>query len=193
MPVQRPYNPNAKRMAEMIQADWPKIGVKAKIVTYEWGEYLKRSKAGEHETVLLGWTGDNGDPDNFLERAARLRRGEGRRATVRAGATRSSTTWSSKAKRTADMAERTKLYEQAQVDLQGRGAVDHHRALGRLQADAQGSDRLQDLDPFGAPRLLRRRHPGVRRPEPVPPVDRDRRQRPLAFPGTRGFALLSQR
>ncbi|MBF3317401.1 ABC transporter substrate-binding protein, partial [Leptospira borgpetersenii serovar Hardjo-bovis] len=38
MPVQRPYNPNARRMAEMIQADWAKIGVQAKIVTYEWGE-----------------------------------------------------------------------------------------------------------------------------------------------------------
>lgn len=66
MPVQRPYNPNARRMAEMIQSDWAKIGVKAKIVTYEWGEYLKRAKAGEHQTVMMGWTGDNGDPDNFF-------------------------------------------------------------------------------------------------------------------------------
>ena len=66
MPVQRPYNPNAKRMAEMIQADWAKIGVQAKIVTYEWGEYLKRAKAGEHQSVMMGWTGDNGDPDNFF-------------------------------------------------------------------------------------------------------------------------------
>lgn len=65
MPVQRPYNPNARRMAEMIQADWAKIGVKANIVTYEWGEYLSRSRKGEHEAVLLGWSGDNGDPDNF--------------------------------------------------------------------------------------------------------------------------------
>ncbi len=37
MPVQRPYNPNARLMAEMIQADWAKIGVKANIVFYEWG------------------------------------------------------------------------------------------------------------------------------------------------------------
>lgn len=66
MPVQRPYNPNARRMAELIQADWAKIGVKANIVTYEWGEYLKRAKAGEHQTVMMGWTGDNGDPDNFF-------------------------------------------------------------------------------------------------------------------------------
>ncbi|MEZ5450623.1 MAG: ABC transporter substrate-binding protein [Thiolinea sp.] len=66
MPVQRPYNPNARRMAEMIQADWKAVGVDAEIVTYEWAEYLERSKKGEHDTVLLGWTGDNGDPDNFL-------------------------------------------------------------------------------------------------------------------------------
>ncbi|MEJ7139386.1 ABC transporter substrate-binding protein [Comamonadaceae bacterium SL12-8] len=66
MPVQRPYNPNAKVMAEMIQADWAKIGVKAKITTYEWGEYLKRMKAGEHDAGLVGWTGDYASPDNFL-------------------------------------------------------------------------------------------------------------------------------
>lgn len=66
MPVQRPYNPNAKLMAEMIQSDWAKIGVKAKITQYEWGEYLKRLKAGEHDTGLIGWTGDYASPDNFL-------------------------------------------------------------------------------------------------------------------------------
>ncbi|MGE8399832.1 MAG: ABC transporter substrate-binding protein, partial [Burkholderiales bacterium] len=44
MPVQRPYNPNAKLMAEMLQSDWAKVGIKAKIVSYEWGEYIKRSK-----------------------------------------------------------------------------------------------------------------------------------------------------
>ena len=66
MPVQRPYNPNAKLMAEMLQADWAKIGLKVKIVSYEWGEYIKRTKNGEHDVSLIGWTGDNGDPDNWL-------------------------------------------------------------------------------------------------------------------------------
>ena len=51
MPVQRPYNPNAKRMAELMQADLAKVGVKAKIITYEWGEYRKRMQAGEHQTA----------------------------------------------------------------------------------------------------------------------------------------------
>ncbi|WP_110968079.1 ABC transporter substrate-binding protein [Pseudomonas huaxiensis] len=66
MPVQRPYNPNAKLMAQMLQDDWGKLGLKVKIVSYEWGEYLKRAKDGEHDTILIGWTGDNGDPDNWL-------------------------------------------------------------------------------------------------------------------------------
>jgi dipeptide transport system substrate-binding protein len=67
MPVQRPYNPNARRMAELIQEDFSKIGVDVEIVSYEWGEYLDRSKDKDRDgAVLLGWTGDNGDPDNFL-------------------------------------------------------------------------------------------------------------------------------
>jgi dipeptide transport system substrate-binding protein len=66
MPVQRPYNPNGKRIGEMMQADLAKIGVNAKLVTYEWGEYRKRAQGGEDMTAQLGWTGDNGDPDNFF-------------------------------------------------------------------------------------------------------------------------------
>ena len=66
MPVQRPYNPNARKMAVLMQQDLSKIGIKANIVTYEWGTYLKKSREGEHQTILLGWTGDNGDPDNFF-------------------------------------------------------------------------------------------------------------------------------
>jgi dipeptide transport system substrate-binding protein len=66
MPVQRPYNPNGKRIGEMMQADLAKIGVNAKLVTYEWGEYRKRLQNGDHMTGQYGWTGDNGDPDNFF-------------------------------------------------------------------------------------------------------------------------------
>jgi dipeptide transport system substrate-binding protein len=114
MPVQRPYNPNARRMAELIQADWAKVGVKAEIVTYEWGEYLKRSKEGQHDTVLLGWTGDNGDPDNFLYVLLGC-------AAAKDGTNRARWCYQPfddllvKAKETSDVAERTKLYEQAQV------------------------------------------------------------------------------
>ena len=67
MPVQRPYNPNARRMAELMQEDFAKVGVNVEIVSYEWGEYLSRQKPLDRDgAVLQGWTGDNGDPDNFL-------------------------------------------------------------------------------------------------------------------------------
>ncbi len=116
MPVQRPYNPNARRMAEIVQEDWAKVGVTAKIVTFEWGEYLKRSSEGEHQTVMLGWTGDNGDPDNFLHALLGCDAAQDESGLNRAR-------WCNKAfddlliqaKRTSDVAERTKLYEQAQV------------------------------------------------------------------------------
>ncbi len=114
MPVQRPYNPDARRMAELIQADWAAVGVEAEIITFEWGEYLKRSKAGEHDTVLLGWTGDNGDPDNFMFvlLGCEAAKDGGNRAR-----------WCNKefdgklraAKKTAVQSERTKLYKEAQI------------------------------------------------------------------------------
>ena len=66
LPVTRPYNPNGKKMGEIMQADLAKIGVKVKLVSYDWPTYLKKSRDGEHQLIQLGWTGDNGDPDNFL-------------------------------------------------------------------------------------------------------------------------------
>lgn len=66
MTVQRASNPNARMSAQMIQQDWAKVGINANIVSYEWGEYIKRAKNGEHDAMIYGWTGDNGDPDNWL-------------------------------------------------------------------------------------------------------------------------------
>ncbi|MEJ8547469.1 ABC transporter substrate-binding protein [Brevibacillus borstelensis] len=66
MPVPRPYIPDGKKMAEAIQQNLQKIGIQAEIVTMEWATYLEKTRQGEYEMCLLGWTGDNGDPDNFL-------------------------------------------------------------------------------------------------------------------------------
>ena len=66
MPISRPTNPNGQLMAQMIQADWAKIGVKARILTYEWGEYLKRANNGEHHVYMSGWSSDTPDADDFL-------------------------------------------------------------------------------------------------------------------------------
>ena len=49
MPVQRLYNPNALKMAELMQADLAQIGVRANIVSYEWNSF--RRKLGSKEIV----------------------------------------------------------------------------------------------------------------------------------------------
>ncbi|WP_257350821.1 ABC transporter substrate-binding protein [Pseudalkalibacillus decolorationis] len=66
MPVPRPYMPDGKKIAEAIASNFEKIGVDVEIVTYEWATYLEKTQAGESPMFLLGWTGDNGDADNFL-------------------------------------------------------------------------------------------------------------------------------
>ncbi|APX89438.1 ABC transporter substrate-binding protein [Brevirhabdus pacifica] len=147
MPVQRPYNPNARRMAELIQEDFSKVGVNVEIVSYEWGEYLSRSKEEDRDgAVLLGWTGDNGDPDNFL---AVLLGCDGVGGSNRAQ-------WChqpfedliQKAKVTSDKAERTKLYEDAQVVFkeQAPWATIAHSVVFEPIAKS-----VQDykIDPFG--------------------------------------------
>ncbi|MDF2809603.1 MAG: transporter substrate-binding protein [Microvirga sp.] len=66
MPIARPYMPNGRRTAEMIQADWAKIGVKAKIVTYEWGEYIKRIRNREASVGMTGGMWDFPDPGHSI-------------------------------------------------------------------------------------------------------------------------------
>jgi peptide/nickel transport system substrate-binding protein len=68
MPVPRPYNPEGMKIGVAMSSDLAKIGIKARVVTYEWGTYLKRQREQPEDMDLfqLGWTGDNGDPDNFL-------------------------------------------------------------------------------------------------------------------------------
>ena len=66
LPIARPTNPNGLLMAQMIQQDWARIGVKATIKSYEWGEYLKRANNGEHSVYMSGWSGETGEADDFL-------------------------------------------------------------------------------------------------------------------------------
>jgi peptide/nickel transport system substrate-binding protein len=66
MPVARPYMPEAMKVAEVIQASLAEIGVTANIQSVDWATYLDKATAGEFDMFMLGWTGDNGDADNFL-------------------------------------------------------------------------------------------------------------------------------
>ncbi|MFZ4404379.1 MAG: ABC transporter substrate-binding protein [Pseudobdellovibrionaceae bacterium] len=66
MPVSRAYNPAGKKMGELMQSDLAAVGIKVKLATYDWPTYLEKARKGEHQLIQIGWTGDNGDPDNFL-------------------------------------------------------------------------------------------------------------------------------
>ncbi len=147
MPVVRPYNPNARRMAEVMQEDFSKVGVEVEIVSYEWGEYLKLSKELDRAgAVLLGWTGDNGDPDNFM--AVLL----GCDAVGNANRAQ----WChepfddliQQAKVVSDQAERTKLYEQAQVVFKEQApwaTIAHSVVYKTVRQEVQDFK----IDPFG--------------------------------------------
>jgi cationic peptide transport system substrate-binding protein len=65
MPVERAYNPNATKMAELIQRYLRDVGVEATIVSYDWATFRRHLLEGLHDSVLIGWSADNGDPDNF--------------------------------------------------------------------------------------------------------------------------------
>ncbi|MBX3040014.1 MAG: ABC transporter substrate-binding protein [Bdellovibrionaceae bacterium] len=116
LPVSRPYNPAGKKMGEMMQADLAAVGIKVKLVTYDWGTYLERARQGQHDILQIGWSGDNGDPDNFLFVLLSC-------AASRNGANYSR--WCDKkfddlvlkAKQTTDIKARTRLYEEAQGEF----------------------------------------------------------------------------
>ena len=62
----RPYMAQPMKIAEVIQSNLEKIGIKVNIVSYEWATYLEEGKQGKHDLMLMGWTGVMADPDNFL-------------------------------------------------------------------------------------------------------------------------------
>lgn len=61
----RPYMPEPQRIAEAIQADLQKVGITVTLQPFEFGVFLDKVRNGEHAMCLIGWSGDNGDPDNF--------------------------------------------------------------------------------------------------------------------------------
>src|SRR6185437_2581069 len=64
----RGYNPAGPELAVAIQSYLAKVGVKASVRKQEMGAYLSEVRSGKYGGMfLVGWTGDNGDPDNFLE------------------------------------------------------------------------------------------------------------------------------
>jgi len=68
MPVTRFYYPSPKEIGEAMAADLAKVGIETELILEgDWPTYLAAARAGElYGLYMLGWGGDNGDPDNFL-------------------------------------------------------------------------------------------------------------------------------
>jgi peptide/nickel transport system substrate-binding protein len=69
MPVSRSYYPQPQPTGELIQAYLAEIGLNVEIQSPAWpSPYIDdvNRDGRKHDMHMLGWTGDNGDPDNFL-------------------------------------------------------------------------------------------------------------------------------
>ncbi|WLH12638.1 ABC transporter substrate-binding protein [Pseudomonas hefeiensis] len=140
-------NPNPSLGAQLLQADLAQIGIQAEIRVIEWGELIRRAKAGEHDLLFMGWAGDNGDPDNFLT------------PQFSCAAVKSGTNFArycnpeldkviSAGKTTSEQGVRTKLYEQAQAQIQQQALwlpLAHPTAFALTRKDVQG----YAVSPFG--------------------------------------------
>jgi dipeptide transport system substrate-binding protein len=149
MPVQRPYNPNARRMAELIQADLARIGITAEIKSFEWGEYRKRLQQGEQQMALFGWTGDNGDPDNFLHVMLGCAGAKIGGSNVAKWCFKPFDDLVTTAEHVMDREERAALYRKAQVIFKEEAPwvpIAHSNQFGAIRKEVTGFK----LSPFGS-------------------------------------------
>ncbi|MBI6851272.1 ABC transporter substrate-binding protein [Pseudomonas cichorii] len=140
-------NPNPSLGAQLLQSDLKQIGIDAEIKVIEWGELIRRAKAGEHDLLFMGWAGDNGDPDNFLTPQFSC-------AAVQSGTNfarycdKTLDKLISDGKSTSDQAQRSKLYQRAQAQIQQQALwlpLAHPTAATLTRKDVTG----YEVSPFG--------------------------------------------
>jgi len=65
--VSRPYMPDPAGNFQLIKADLEAVGFKVKAKTAPWTpDYIDAVQGGKAQMYIIGWTGDFGDPDNFI-------------------------------------------------------------------------------------------------------------------------------
>ena len=106
------YQPNPPSSGALIQADLAAVGVRAKVQSFEFGEFRKRGRAGDYGTLLAGYIADNGDPDNFL---GFLLSCDAAAYSYTHWCNRKFTDLVTQARRVIDQPARTKLYNEAQA------------------------------------------------------------------------------
>ncbi len=65
--VSRPYMPDPAANYQLMKADLQAVGFTVNTKQAPWNpDYITQVDAGKAQLYLLGWTGDFGDPDNFI-------------------------------------------------------------------------------------------------------------------------------
>lgn len=62
----RPYMQEPQQIAQAIQADLKRVGIAVTLEPFDWPVFLDKIRHGEDAMCLVGWSGDNGDPDDFF-------------------------------------------------------------------------------------------------------------------------------
>ena len=114
MNAARPYMPDPPKATSLIRSQLEAVGLRVEVVARDFKTHLDTLRHYEFDCAIIGWVGDNGDPDNFLSPFF------GSWATEKGSATNYSFYRSEEmdrlllaARRESDRAARGALYEQA--------------------------------------------------------------------------------
>ncbi len=110
----RPYLPGPDRVARAIQANLADVGVATRLVLQPFADHLQTVRNGVHDLCLLGWVGDNGDPDNYLQQLDPLNTTLGSAVNVAFYADGEVRGLLGHAQETEDRLERERLYARVQ-------------------------------------------------------------------------------
>lgn len=137
MPVPRIYLPDCKLVAQIVQGDLAKVGIRVKLATYDWGTYVEKAMKWEHQMCFLGRTADYIDPDAFMH------------GPLVSGSIFNFSSWSDKeydrlvdeARRTVNRKNRIALYEKAQVRVKEQApllTIAHGNNMVLLKKSVEG-------------------------------------------------------
>ena len=112
MDIARPYLPEPRRMAQAIGQALAGVGIRARIVTVPWAEYVAVAARGEYDLCLAGWTFDTPNPHEFL----RYKLGWDSRGNFSHWENEAFQTLLNRAEASRDQGERDALFRQA-LDL----------------------------------------------------------------------------
>lgn len=151
MPVERAYNPNATMMAELIQGYLEQLEINVEVISFEWSLFRRRLDSGAHDSVLIGWSADNGDPDNFYRPVLSC-------AAIESGTNRAR--WCNEtfdeiideALTYSDTDTRAALYQTANAIIADQIPIVPIAHAYRFQAYRQGLSNLE-INPFGGIRF----------------------------------------